>query len=455
MTPILGLLEMTTKIRTIVHEVLGQLSSSKEARLYLRQFSSVDAPNFAVVKVGGGIIEDQLEELAAALAFLWHLGLFPIVLHGAGSQFDQALTEAGVKTTRVDGLRVTDEATMAVVRPVIYRTNRKLVEALERHGVRAQGLQHGVFSCDYLDRDRYGLVGKIRSVELESIRDTVSAGSLPVVTCLGESSSGQVLNINADIAARELVWAVGPHKILFITPTGGLLDANGDLISAISLTEDFDELMQQPWVHSGMRLKLEQIQQLLEPLPASASVSITSVENMARELFTHIGAGTLIRKGEQISKLVKLDVEQMGMLSKLLEKSFSRQLKPSYFEKLESQTVLLASSGRAAAIIIEGQHGVAYLDKFAVTPEAQGEGLGAALWQRLHSEYPVLYWRSRRSNPINSWYFQQAEFSARNNLWIGFAYGLPDYLSAVECFEDAFEREDGWLALDAPEVVIQ
>lgn len=442
---------MTANVRTIVREVLGQLSSSKEARLYLRQFSSVDALNFAVVKVGGGIIEDQLEELAAALAFLWHLGLFPIVLHGAGSQLDQALVEAGVDTHKVDGLRVTDEATMAVVRPVIYRTNRKLVEALERHGVRAQGIQHGVFSCDFLDRDRYGLVGKINSVELEGIRDTINAGILPVVTCLGESAAGQMLNINADIAARELVWAIEPHKILFITPTGGLLDGNGGLISAISLSEEFHDLMQQGWVHSGMRLKLEQIEQLLEPLPPSASVSITSVGNMARELFTHEGAGTLIRKGERIFKLDSIADDQHDLISELLEKSFSRSLRPDYFKHLELQTILLASSGRAAAIILEGSNGMAYLDKFAVTPEAQGEGLGTALWQRLRSEYPQLYWRSRRANPINKWYFEQADYTVKNTTWVGFAYGFDDYATAVTCIEDAFAREDGWLALENDE----
>ncbi len=412
---------MSTNVRGIVREVLGQLSSSKEARLYLRQFSSVDALRFAVVKVGGGIIEGQLEELAAALAFLWHLGLFPIVLHGAGPQLDKALAEAGIKTNRLQGLRITDEATMAVVRPVIYQTNRKLVEALERHGVRAQGIQHGVFSCDYLERESYGLVGEVKAVELEGIRDTVTAGILPVVTCLGETPSGQVLNINADIAARELIWAVAPHKIIFATPTGGLLDADGKLISAISLTEDFHSLMNQEWLHSGMRLKLEQIQQLLEPLSPSASVSITSVGNMAKELFTHDGAGTLIRKGERIFKLDSIATDQRSMVSDLLEKSFNRELQPDYFDSLKLQTLLLASSGRAAAIITEGADGVAYLDKFAVTPEARGEGLAAALWQRLQAEYPALYWRSRRANPINSWYFSKLSLAPR----IPIGPGLP------------------------------
>ena len=83
------------------------------------------------------------------------------------------------------------------------------------------------------------------------------------MACLGESRTGQVMNINADIAARELIWEVEPHKIIFLTGTGGLLDENGRIISAISLRTDYDWLIAQDWVHSGMQLKLEQIGQLL------------------------------------------------------------------------------------------------------------------------------------------------------------------------------------------------
>ena len=96
-----------SEVRETVLEVLAQLGSSREARQYLKEFSSVEESRFAVVKVGGGILRDHLDELAAALAFLHRLGLRPVVLHGAGPQMDEALNEAGVESERVDGLRVT------------------------------------------------------------------------------------------------------------------------------------------------------------------------------------------------------------------------------------------------------------------------------------------------------------------------------------------------------------
>ncbi|MEX0916070.1 MAG: hypothetical protein WDZ60_09265, partial [Wenzhouxiangellaceae bacterium] len=129
-----------TEVRPIVTELLGQLGSSREARQYLEQFSRVSESRFAVVKVGGGVLAEDLDHLVAALAFLHRLGLYPIVLHGAGPQLDRALAEAGIETFKRDGLRVTSEEVMAIARPVIYRENARLVDALERQGVRARGL---------------------------------------------------------------------------------------------------------------------------------------------------------------------------------------------------------------------------------------------------------------------------------------------------------------------------
>lgn len=434
------------ELRTTVNQVLSQLAESREARYYLAQFSRTDRMHFAVVKVGGGVVEKQLEALAAALAFLRNLGLMPIILHGAGPQLDAALESAGIATVKHEGLRVTTPEAMGIVRPVIYRANRQIVTALEEQGVRAQGIQHGVFECDFLDQEKLGLVGEIRRVDLEAVRDAVDRGILPVVASLGESSGGQVMNVNADIAARELIWAVEPHKIIFLTPTGGLLDESGRVISAISLRSDFDYLLAQSWVHSGMRLKLQQVAQILEALPDSASVSITSVENLARELFTHRGAGTLIRKGERILELNRFDADERTRAAGLLEQSFGRELKPGYFGRLEREleVVLVSESFGAMAIVLRGVDGIPYLDKFAVTPEAQGAGLGAAVWQALIHRFPQLYWRSRVDNPVTQWYYEQADASITRDRWVALSRGIHDFGQLQRCVEESFARETSW-----------
>ncbi len=433
-----------TEIRQVVHELLEQLGSSKEARQYLKEFSSASQARFAVVKVGGGILRDHLDELTSALAFLHRLGLIPVVLHGAGPQLDKALADADIETQRCDGLRVTTKAVMSVARPLIYRENLSLVEGLEARGVRARSIQHGVFLCSHLDTQRLGLVGQVEQVELHAVESAVRSGAVPVLTCLGESSSGQVLNINADVATRELVWTLRPHKVIFLSPTGGLLDRQGRVISAVSLSNDYATLMQQPWVHSGMRLKLQQINEMLQRLPDKTSVSITSASQLTRELFTYRGAGTLVRKGEAIEVFHNPDANTLGRVRKLVEESFARSLQDDWFKHLDDPLVLLSETGRAAAVIVRGVDGLPYLDKFSVTSEAQGEGLGAAMWQVIKARFPAFYWRSRNTNPITPWYFQQADSSNRSDLWVVFTSGIEDAPQRERCLVSALSRDSGW-----------
>lgn len=433
------------EVRKTVIELLGQLGSSREARQYLKQFSRIEESRFAVVKVGGAVLRDELDDLAAALAFLHELGLSPIVLHGAGPQLDQAMQEAGLAVEKHDGLRVTTEAVMAVVRPVIYRANEQLVEALEARGVRARGVVHGIFSAHLRNPEKLGLVGEIDRVDLAPLQAAVRSGALPVVACLGESPSGQMMNINADVAARELVWAIQPHKVIFLTGTGGLLDQNGRIISAISISGDYDRLMAEDWVHSGMQLKLAEIKTMLDRLPHETSVSITSASKLTRELFTHTGAGTLVRRGERIDWLETVSDERIEDLEQLLEASFGRSLRPDWLAERDVMGLMWAESGRAAALIVKGHDGLPYLDKIVVTPEAQGEGLGAALWQMLRARCPAMYWRSRASNPIAGWYFQQAHLTHRQGEWVVFAIGVDGFNEFQALVDDARARDSGWV----------
>lgn len=433
------------ELRDVVIQVLSELGTSREAQYYLRRFSRTDSQRFAVIKVGGAVLEHKLEVLAAALALLRKLGLIPVILHGAGPQLDRALAEAGISSEKPGGMRVTTPDVMKVLRPVVYRANRDLVQALQGEGVRAQGIQHGVFECEYLDHERMGLVGEVRRVDLEAVRDVMNAGALPVIACLGESDTGQVMNINADVAARELILAVRPYKIIFLTDTGGLLDQAGRVVGAINLRNDFERLSAQPWVHSGMLLKLEQIQQMLAQLSENASVSITSVENLVAELFTHRGAGTLIRIGESIVETDRIDPEVQPRLRNLLEQSFGRALRDDYFDDLDIRLLLRSDSCGAAAIVLEGVDGIPYLDKFSVSPEGQGAGLGAAVWQALVQRCPKLYWRARADNPLTRWYFNQADCSFSSDKWVMFARGIDDFAQLQRCHDDSLQRPGCWL----------
>src|SRR5690606_11479210 len=175
----------------------------------------------------------------------------------------------------VNGLRVTTPEVLAIVRKVFLQQNLALVEALQHEGARATSIVSGLFEARFKDQQTYGLVGDVTGVNLAPIEASLKAGSIPVIASMGETESGQILNINADFAANELVQVLQPYKIVFLTGTGGLLDAEGKLIDSINLSTEYDELMAQPWINGGMRVKIEQIKDLLDRLPLTSSVSIT------------------------------------------------------------------------------------------------------------------------------------------------------------------------------------
>jgi acetylglutamate kinase len=313
-----------------------------------------------------------------------YLRHYPIVVHGAGPQLTRAIEEAGLTTERINGLRVTTPEVLEIARRVFQRENLALADALESYGTRARPIVSGVFQARRSEDARLGLVGEVLGVNDAAITSSVAMGLLPILAPLGETTDGQILNINADVATRELACSVQSHKIIFLTETGGLLGEDGRILSAVNLDEDFDDLMQKRWLHSGMRLKLEQINALLRRLPRSSSVSITSPDHLAKELFTHRGAGTLVRVGERVDRYDDFDVIDQSRLRGLLEVCFGRELDPRYFTTKKPYGIYLADSYRATAVFTR-EDPMPYLDKFAVTTEAQGEGIGVLV---RHGELP-------------------------------------------------------------------
>jgi len=411
--------------QTIVH-LLSNMSDGKEIRSYLQRFSQVDRSRFAVIKIGGSVLAHQLEETAAALAFLHTVGLTPIVIHGGGKQLDAALSERSIETNKLDGLRVTDADVLDAARSTFIEQNILLVEAIRAQGVSAHGLTAGAFEAEYVDRDKYGLVGEPTEVHIALIRSIVDSGAIPILTCLGVAAGGQIVNMNADSATRALVHAVQPMKIIFLADVGGLIDEDGKVIESINLASDYEHLMTQEWVHSGMRLKLAEIKRLLDDTPLSTSVSITTPSGLVKELFTHGGSGTLVRKGELIGIEKDKAAIDEGQVVKLVEEAFGKTLHDGWWQSLDLDTAYLSGSMRAGALVSQVED-FAYLDKFAILEEARGEGLARTVWASLIGDHPVLYWRSRTDNGFNSFYVEEADGSVKRGPWTIFWKGETDF----------------------------
>lgn len=415
--------------RDIIVELLRNIGGRKEVQQYLRQYCSVDARNFAVLRIGDEVLHES--DLAAALSFLHTVGLYPIVVHGPGRELDEALRAAGVDGTD-ESARSTSPAALEAVRRLSRYACHALADALEAQGTGARPITSGVFGAEAAE----GLTGRITEVDTTAVEASLRAGKLPIVVALGESSGGQIFELVTDEAAFALARKLEPHKIIVLESAGGLLDEAGRLVSAVNLSEDYERLVGSADIAPAERARLEQIHTLLESLPATSSVSITSPDHLARELFTHRGAGTLIRRGERVLHAPSFAALDLERLRQLLETCFERKLHLSYFEDKTCDRVYFTEDYRATAIITR-EAGMPYLDKFAVTKKAQGEGLGGSLWARMRSDYQRLFWRSRASNEVNGWYFEQAEGCHKEGHWTVFWYGMSGFDEIRRCVETA------------------
>ncbi|HKZ11921.1 MAG TPA: acetylglutamate kinase [Rhodanobacteraceae bacterium] len=436
-----------SEVRNTIVRLLSAMGSAREVQQYLKRFSQLDAKRFAVVKVGGAVLRDDLTELASSLTFLQRVGLTPIVVHGAGPQLDDELMKAGIEKRTVNGLRVTPPRALGIVRRVFHQQNLALVDALHAMDTRATSVVSGVFAADWLDRANCGLVGKVQRIELAPIEASLRMGSIPIIASLGETDEGQILNVNADFAANELVRVLQPYKIVFLTGTGGLLDGTGKVIDSINLSTEYERLMAQSWVSGGMRLKLEQIADVLRDLPSASSVSITRPSELAKELFTHKGSGTLVRRGEKVLRFDSWEGVDKDRMRALIESSFApRHLAADYFERIRPYRIYVSENYRTAMILtlegVDKGQGVPYLDKFAVLEDAQGEGLGRAVWQVMHAENPQLFWRSRHGNRINAFYHEQSDGCFKAPTFKVFWYGLGADFEAIErCVAHCVQRQ--------------
>ncbi|APA11652.1 hypothetical protein sscle_08g064220 [Sclerotinia sclerotiorum 1980 UF-70] len=422
--------------RSTVVQLLSNIGSKREVQQYLSHFSSVSSQQFAVIKVGGAIITEHLESLTSALAFLNHVGLFPVVVHGAGPQLNKLLEDAGVEPQFEEGIRVTDGKTLAVARKLFLEENLKLVEKLEEMGVRARPITSGVFGADYLDKEKYNLVGKINKVNKGPIEAAINAGCLPILTSMAETPEGQVLNVNADVAAGELARELQPLKIVYLSEKGGLFNADtNEKISAINLDEEYDSLMSQWWCRYGTRLKIKETKQLLDLLPRSSSVAIIHPADLQKELFTDTGAGTLIRRGNKLTTASSLsDFEDIPKLKDVLvrdrEGLDARATVDRYVDGLKNKEfkAYFDEPMDALAIVLppKSPSSLSNLATFTITKAGWLTNVADNVFAAIKKDHSKLVWTVKEDDENLTWFFDKADGSLSKDGEVMFWYGITD-----------------------------
>ena len=424
--------------RSAVINVLNNIGSKREVQQYLAQFTSVSSQQFAVIKVGGAILTDYVDQLCASLRNLNQMGLFPVIIHGAGPQLNKLLEQAGVEPKYQEGIRITDGKTLGIARKLFLEENLKIVEALESWGVRARPITSGVLMADYKDKETFQFVGEVNQVNVGSIKAAIADGYIPVLTCMAESEDGQVLNVNADKAAAELARALVPLKIVYLSEKGGIHDKEtGKLVEAINLDEEYDEYMKKPWVIHGTRSKIRDIKTLLDDLPRSSSVAIIHPESLERELFTHSGAGTLIRRGtklHQASSLAEFEATSPTMLKQTLVRNRegldSSAVVDRYLETLKSRDfrAYFDENMEALAIVLPPTSGsmnqLAHLSTLTMTRSAWLSNIADNVFQGLKRDFPKLAWTVKQDDENLTWFSEKADGSIAKKGEVLFWYGI-------------------------------
>ncbi|MFL5886386.1 MAG: acetylglutamate kinase [Thermoleophilaceae bacterium] len=269
-----------------------------EALPYIREFHG----RTIVIKYGGAAMTDPLltEDFARDVVLLKYVGMNPIVVHGGGPDITRYMERLGMKVEFVQGLRVTDEATVEIAKMVLVgKQNKDIVLLLSRHGQPAVGLcgdDGTLFRVrkQMPDGHDIGFVGEIEQVDT-TVLNHIAEDYIPVVASVGADADGQSYNVNADAAAGAVAESLGAHKVIFLTDIVGWLEDPGDettLISEATVAQVRDRL---DGLGGGMRPKLTAAAHAVESgVSAAHIIDARQPHSLLLELFTDAGIGTKV-----------------------------------------------------------------------------------------------------------------------------------------------------------------
>jgi acetylglutamate kinase len=273
-----------------------------EALPYIRQW----AGKSIVVKLGGAAIDRESDlALAQDVLLLRSVGVRCVLVHGGGPQVDVMLRRVGKEPEFKDGLRVTDEETLEIVRMVLVgKINRDLVMTInsqageEPVAVGVSGEDAGLLTVTPADR-ALGFVGNVTGVRAEVLHRLLDDGLTPVVSTIGANVEGQPYNVNADEAARAIAVAMGAEKIVYLTAAPGLLEDVNDessLVQRLTSTQ-LRQRMGSGSVSKGMIPKLKACADAVDQGVGFAHIIDGRVgHSLLIELLTDHGVGTMITK---------------------------------------------------------------------------------------------------------------------------------------------------------------
>jgi acetylglutamate kinase len=272
------------------HAVIAQVL--REAQPYIEALRG----RTLVIKLGGSTLDNQRDALED-IVWLRGLGAHPVLVHGGGPEINDWLDRVGLPRRFERGLRVTDAATLDVVRMALGgKINGDLVRALVHLGGKAvgiSGVDGGLLRARQIAPE-LGYVGAVTAVDAGVITALSRSGFIPVVAPIALGEGDTILNVNADDAAADLARGLSAAKLLYLSDVPGILDGQGKLLSELS-DQQVRALIAEGVISGGMIPKAEAALRALEATERVHIVDGREPHVLIRELFTFEGAGTMIQ----------------------------------------------------------------------------------------------------------------------------------------------------------------
>lgn len=254
-----------------------------------------------VIKYGGAAqIDEKLKnDFARDVVLLNLVGIKVVIVHGGGKKINSMLEKLDIKSEFVDGLRVTDEATMEVVEMVLSGLiNKEITALLNKHGAKAIGISGkdaNMLNAVKSDSGKYGFVGDITDVDENIVLNLLKEGFVPVIAPIATDKNANSYNINADLCASAIACKLKAEKIMFLTDTAGILDGEKNLISKLD-EASINELKSSGVISGGMIPKVDAALACVKSgVKNSHIIDGRLPHSILLELFTDDGIGTMIR----------------------------------------------------------------------------------------------------------------------------------------------------------------
>jgi len=265
-----------------------------EALPYIKRFHG----QIVVIKVGGNALEQARDETLLDIVLLRYVGMQPVLIHGGGPEITAMSERLGLKAEFKNGLRITDDKTMEVVKMVLTgKVNPDIVGAINRLGGQAVGMSGEDGPCIIAEPlgPEMGFVGRVTQINREPITALLGRGYIPVIASIGLGYDGHAYNINADTVAAEIALELGAAKLILLTDVAGVLGVDGQVVAVLT-SQDARHRIDAGEVTGGMIPKLESCLRALDGVPLAHIVDGRTPHSLLLELFTEAGIGTMVTR---------------------------------------------------------------------------------------------------------------------------------------------------------------